>query len=85
MDVKGASYQHGYAVTQNILPLIDQLDAIQYSTDDIAIGGMMCLKDHGIAIPDQISIVGRNNIPESQFIHPSLTTSGLTKDAYLLL
>lgn len=82
-DARGSSYKDGYEITTKMLPIISTLDAIQYSTDDIAIGGIMCLKDNGIKIPDDISIVGRNNIPESAFIHPSLTTSGVQKDKYL--
>lgn len=82
-DAGGSSYQHGYNITEKMLPIIKDLNAIQYSTDDIAIGGMMCLKDHGIRIPEDISVVGKGNIPESNFISPGLTTLGVTKDYYL--
>lgn len=82
-EANGASYQHGYEVTKQILPYIKEIDAIQYSTDDIAIGGMMYLLENGVKIPDDISIVGRNNINESKFIHPSLTTYGPIGDNYL--
>lgn len=82
-DAKGASYSHGYEITKKILPLLSQIDAIQYSTDDIAIGGMMLLQENGIKIPEDISVVGRNNIPESSFSCPTLTTSGGSSDIYL--
>lgn len=82
-DAGGSSYQHGYDITKKLIPIIKELDAIQYSTDDIAIGGMMCLKENGIRIPEDISIAGRGNIPESEFTYPSLTTSGTTKENYI--
>lgn len=82
-DANGASYKHGYETTKELLPMLQHIDAIQYSTDDIAIGGMMCLKDHGIRIPEEISVVGRNNIPESAFFSPGLTTSGSVGDNYI--
>ncbi|CVH76356.1 HTH-type transcriptional regulator AscG [Clostridiales bacterium CHKCI006] len=82
-DAGGSSYRHGYEITEKMIPIISEIDAIQYSTDDIAIGGMLCLKEHGIHIPEDISIAGKGNIPESNFISPSLTTSGATKEAYL--
>lgn len=82
-DAGGASYKYGYSVTEQLLPIIHDIDAIQYSSDDIAIGGMMCLREHGVSVPDDISVAGRNNIPESGFIYPGLTTLGSEHDDYL--
>ena len=82
-DAEGSSYHHGYEITKKLLPIINEIDAIQYSTDDIAIGGMMCLKDHGIRIPEDISIAARGNIREAELISPGLTTSGTIKENYL--
>lgn len=82
-DANGASYQHGYDITEKIFPYINEIDSIQYSTDDIAIGGIMYLLEKGIKVPDDISIVGKNNIKESKFIYPGLTTYGQVDDGYL--
>jgi LacI family transcriptional regulator len=81
-DANGASYKHGYEITKEIIKDINKLDAIQYSTDDVAIGGLLCLKDSNIKVPEQISIAGNNNIPESALIYPGLTTYGSTSDDY---
>lgn len=83
-DAKGASYKHGYEITKQMLPIIKEIDAIQYSTDDVAIGGLMCLKDYGIRVPQDISVVGKGNIPEASMISPALTTSGSTEEKGLL-
>ena len=82
-DAMGSSYKKGYAITEKLIERIEEIDAIQYSTDDIAIGGIMCLKDHHIQIPQQVSVSGNNNIAESSFISPGLTTFGETADKYL--
>ena len=82
-DAMGSSYKKGYAITEKLIDRIEEIDAIQYSTDDIAIGGILCLKDHHIQIPQQVSVIGHNNIAESSFISPSLTTYGDTEDLYL--
>lgn len=81
-DADGSSYQNGYDIARKIHQENPPLDAIQFSTDEVAIGAMMYFKEHGIKIPDDLSIVGRNNIPEASFIYPSLTTSGSTNEAY---
>ncbi len=83
-DAKGSSYEHGYNITEKMLPILKNIDAIQYSTDDIAIGGLMCLKNNGIRVPEDISVVGRGNIPESKMIKPALTTSGANDENTLL-
>lgn len=82
-DAQGASYQFGYEITERMLADIHKFDAIQYSTSDNAIGGLMCLKEHGIRVPEDISVVGINNIPETQIVSPALTTSGTNGDHYL--
>ncbi|MEE1410459.1 MAG: LacI family DNA-binding transcriptional regulator [Bulleidia sp.] len=82
-DAMGSSYKKGYAITEKLIDRIEEIDAIQYSTDDIAIGGILCLKDHHIQIPQQVSVIGHNNIAESAFISPGLTTYGDTADQYL--
>jgi DNA-binding LacI/PurR family transcriptional regulator len=42
--------------------------------DPIAILAMQVLKEEGIKIPQEISVVGFTNEPVSSFIEPSLTT-----------
>lgn len=81
-DAQGSSYKNGYTVTETMLDHLDRIDAIQYSTDDNAIGGILCFRDHHISVPEQVSITGHNNIPEAAFLSPGLTTYGNTKEDY---
>lgn len=62
----------------DMLELLDRKDTLAkcYFADNdlIAIGAMKALKLRGYKIPDDISIVGFDNISESRIVEPSLTT-----------
>lgn len=60
--------------THKLLDLPQRPDAIFCMNDPVAILAMQVLKEKGIRIPDEISLVGFTNEPVSQFIEPSLTT-----------
>lgn len=42
--------------------------------DDMAIGAMRALREHGRAIPDDCSVIAIDGIAVSEYIHPMLTT-----------
>jgi len=56
-------------LTNNIRPT-----AIFCFNDDIAIGAIHEIKKHGLKVPDDISVVGFDNIKVSAYIDPPLTT-----------
>ncbi len=49
-------------------------DAIVCASDRLAIGAMAWLQRNGYRIPDDIAVTGFDNIPESDFTFPPLTT-----------
>jgi DNA-binding LacI/PurR family transcriptional regulator len=49
-------------------------DAIVCANDNMAVGAISALTGAGIKIPEQIAVVGADNINLSRFITPSLTT-----------
>ena len=49
-------------------------DAIFAINDGVAIGAMYVLKEAGIQIPDQVSIVGFDDEPHSSYFIPPLTS-----------
>ena len=75
-DALGSERINGYDVTEKIIPQLANIDAIIYSNDEIAIGGMECLKRHHIRIPHDVSIVGGNNSPMAEYVSPKLTSVG---------
>jgi DNA-binding LacI/PurR family transcriptional regulator len=66
--------ESGYAAGKEILKLRELPTAIFCANDHLAIGVMKVLYEHGIQIPGQVSIVGYDDIPESSYLTPSLTT-----------
>ncbi len=66
------------AAMADMLEIIDRNDSLAkcYFADNdiIAIGAMKALMLRGYRIPDDISIIGFDNISESRIIEPSLTT-----------
>jgi DNA-binding LacI/PurR family transcriptional regulator len=49
-------------------------DGVVAVTDTVAQGVLRGLADHGLSAPDQVRVVGFDNIPESKYMVPSLTT-----------
>lgn len=66
--------ESGYAAVESILKDIGNLDALFCASDLTAVGAMQALLDNGIRVPDQIAVVGYDNIPISRFTSPALTT-----------
>lgn len=48
--------------------------AIFCANDQMALGLLHAARDAGLAVPDQLSVVGFDDIPEAAHYHPALTT-----------
>lgn len=64
----------GYDAVKIILEAKEKPTAIFAMNDSMAIGAMSALKERGIEIPDEIAIVGFDDIPVAQYLQPRLTT-----------
>jgi DNA-binding LacI/PurR family transcriptional regulator len=64
----------GYEAVQTLLDAGEPIDAIFAVTDLIAIGAMRALADKGIAVPDDVSVVGFDDMPLAAHVTPALTT-----------
>ena len=53
-----------------------QIDGIFCGNDLIAIGAIKALKEKGIKVPNDVKVIGFDNISISQYIDPPLTTIG---------
>jgi DNA-binding LacI/PurR family transcriptional regulator len=69
------STQSGYeAATQLLRSGQPQFTAIVACNDHMALGALRALHTNKIRVPSQISIVGYDDVPESRFFEPPLTT-----------
>jgi DNA-binding LacI/PurR family transcriptional regulator len=48
--------------------------AIVAGNDQMALGVIRALANHGLKVPDDVSVVGYDDMPEAAFFNPSLTT-----------
>ena len=68
------SRKAGFAGTQRLLNLSDPPTAIFASNDQSATGAIKAVLEAGLRVPDDISVVGFDNVPEAAYAHPRLTT-----------
>lgn len=51
-----------------------QVTAIACANDEVAVGAMRAVQDAGLRVPEDVSIVGFDDHPMSEFVRPALTT-----------
>ncbi len=68
------SEQAGFEAADQLLQSGKPFDAIFCASDLIAIGAMKRLRNEGISIPDQVAVVGFDNIAIAEYVRPPLTT-----------
>lgn len=66
--------ESGYSMMCELINSHRLPDAIIAASDPIAIGAMRALQEHHIRIPEDISIIGFDDIQEASFTNPPLTT-----------
>ena len=64
----------GYAGASALLELPHPPTAIFASNDVSAFGAMEAVREHGLRIPDDVSMVGFDDILQAVHVHPPLTT-----------
>jgi len=64
----------GIQAAQRLLALDPRPSAIFAGNDDMAVGAMMAAYANGIQVPAGLSVVGFDDTPLAQSVHPQLTT-----------
>ncbi len=66
--------QSGYETMKRILKDPNRPRAFLAGYDDIAIGALRALDEAGLSVPEDIAIIGNDNVRESSYLHKALTT-----------
>jgi LacI family transcriptional regulator len=62
----------GYACMQRLLP--HKPDAVFAASDTMAVAAIRAIQEQGLRIPDDIGVVGFDDIPQASRVRPTLTT-----------
>lgn len=68
------TYENGYQSVQKALKQGKKFTAIFAYSDDTAMGAISALKDHGIRVPEDVSVLGFDGISVSKRVVPKLST-----------
>lgn len=64
----------GYAAMRQLLDSGAEFTAVVIGNDSMAFGAQTALRESGIRVPDDVSVVGFDDLPESAHFVPALTT-----------
>lgn len=64
----------GYDLAKEMLAKSDYPNALFIASDSMAIGVLRAIHEHGLNIPQDISLISVNDIPTAKFTFPSLST-----------
>ncbi|MGL5616622.1 MAG: LacI family DNA-binding transcriptional regulator [Sarcina sp.] len=66
----------GYEGVKEIIARGEKVDAVVCASDEIAMGAINALRESGLDIPKDVSVIGFNNIDLSKNFYPRITTIG---------
>jgi LacI family transcriptional regulator len=74
MVLDSSSTESGYSATVHLIDNPNPPTAIFLANDVMAVGAIRAIQERGLRVPDDISIVGFDDIPLASLINPPLTT-----------
>ena len=79
LEANGLEVEDGREAMQRFLEKHLPFDAVFGGNDNLAIGAAIALKEAGVVIPEDVSVVGFDGIPYSTSILPNLTTMSVPR------
>jgi LacI family transcriptional regulator len=70
-------YESGRDAMRRLLALRRRPDAVFSANDMMAVGAMSAIRDAGARVPDDIALVGFDNVPITALMQPALTTMAM--------
>jgi len=74
VDASDSTEEVGHDAMASLLARKVEFDAVFAASDLLAIGAMRSLAEAGLKVPDDVSVVGFDDLPMAGFANPALTT-----------
>jgi DNA-binding LacI/PurR family transcriptional regulator len=75
LSVEGDWTAHsGHEAAHRIVDAGMPFSGLVVSNDQMALGAIRALRERGLSVPDDVSVVGFDDLPESAYFEPPLTT-----------
>ena len=68
------TYEAGWAAGGAFLAMRDRPDAVICCSDDMAVAFIKRVKRGGVCVPEEVSVVGFDDLPSSAYYDPALST-----------
>lgn len=72
--IDGYTPKHGYRMAKELLTLKDRPTAVFTANDSLAVGCYNAISEAGLRVPEDVSVIGFNDIPMAKYLVPPLTT-----------
>lgn len=69
-------FRSGLAAAEQLLDRVQDLTAVFAASDEMAAGVLACCYRRGIRVPDELSVIGYDNLAVAEMTSPPLTTVG---------
>ena len=70
----------GYEATQKLFDTNSVPRVLVCSYDYMAIGAIRCILDNGLRVPEDVAVVGFDDIPEAEYLDPPLASINIATD-----
>jgi LacI family transcriptional regulator len=74
LDPREPSMQQGYQLTRELLNRVNTFTALFAYNDIVAIGAIRAFREANLRVPEDISVVGFDDIRGATYVVPSITT-----------
>ena len=70
-------YESGRVAMRRLLTLDQRPDAVFAANDMMALGAMSVIREAGLSVPDDVALIGFDNVPMTGLMLPGLTTMAM--------
>ena len=77
-----STIERGYELAVRLIESGKEFTAVMCTNDMMALGAMRALREHGLRIPEDVSVAGMDDILFARSAYPSLTTISHRSEEY---